>query len=150
MNRDLLLAEDTSLSLDEVTCDETCLYVSSAVYQMCRNNNTYPTVMHLHDYLLCFPTSVALSLNWDFGQVNAYKSKIEEASTPFLVAGWWQKCAEMMAAIPSSRSLGAMPSTGNDWMLGRSVAQIEAINEESRETGKPAAEVAESSHWRNN
>lgn len=45
------------------------------------------------------------------------------------------------------RVFGAMPPPGMEWMLGKTVQEIEAINAEATATGKTTAEVAAGKDW---
>jgi len=46
------------------------------------------------------------------------------------------------------RGTGALPPPDFEWMMGRSVEEINAIREEAHATGKPYTEVATSDAWR--
>ena len=43
---------------------------------------------------------------------------------------------------------GALPPPGMEWMMGRTVAEIDAILDEADETAKEPAEVAASEKWK--
>jgi hypothetical protein len=43
---------------------------------------------------------------------------------------------------------GANPPPGREWMIGRTVLEIHAINAEAEATGKPPSEVASGEEWK--
>lgn len=45
-------------------------------------------------------------------------------------------------------AFGALPGPDHEWMIGKTIEEIEAIQAEARETNKPAAEVAAGSDWK--
>lgn len=49
---------------------------------------------------------------------------------------------------PFRPAYGALPPPGRQWMIGRTVADIEKINAEAIASGKTTAEVAELPHWK--
>lgn len=40
-----------------------------------------------------------------------------------------------------NRGFGAMPPAGEEWIIGKSVEEIETLREESQRTGKPVEEI---------
>lgn len=48
----------------------------------------------------------------------------------------------------SQRALGAMPPPSMQWMMGKTVREIQAIRAESEATGKTLAEVAAGEDWK--
>lgn len=46
------------------------------------------------------------------------------------------------------RSFGARPPEGSEWMMGKTVAEIDAIRDEAEATGKTTAEVAAGDDWK--
>jgi hypothetical protein len=47
----------------------------------------------------------------------------------------------------TNRSYGALPPPGMEWMMGKTVEEIEAIRYEADITGKETSEVAEGNTW---
>jgi hypothetical protein len=47
-----------------------------------------------------------------------------------------------------NRGMGALPPPGMEWMIGKTVREIEAIHAEAEATGKTSAEVAAKDEWK--
>jgi hypothetical protein len=45
------------------------------------------------------------------------------------------------------RGMGARPPPGMEWMIGKTVREIDAIQEEADATGKSLAEIAAGTEW---
>ena len=141
--KDLQLIGDTSvlMMLFEIRGDY--LYVSLPVYTLMHSYGC-PSALGLIGMLEAAPTSFVVGLSWTYEQVKEYCSDLAKACK---IAGIsFPERTEPF--IP--RGMGAMAPPGSEWMIGRTVNQIDKIRSEAEAAGKPASEIANLSKWKPN
>lgn len=140
--KDLMLLDEVSLGLKDFDIKDEALYVSKDVYTLVASYGIR-TALGLIDTLAHAPSSFMISLRWTHEEIGQYREDLAKA------------CKIVGVAFPertehAPRAMGAMAPPGMEWMIGRSVEQINQIRKEAEVTGKSTAEVAAQPKWKAN
>ena len=121
--------------------EATEIEVSQPMHDFCQRHGIV-TALTLDSSLIAFPTSFVTVFGWTYEQVAAFHERFRSAMMSVGV--------EPFDREPSRQrgGMGAMAPPGREWMMGRTVDQIDAIEKEARETGRPSSEVAVEPKWR--
>lgn len=142
-HKDLQIIGDTSVLMMLFEIRETFLYTSLPVYTLMHSYGC-PTALGLIGMLESGPTAFVVGLGWTYEQVKEYHSDLTKACK--LVGVSFPERTEPF--VP--RGMGAMAPPGSEWMIGRTVEQIEKIRAEAEAAGKPASEIANLPKWKPN
>lgn len=141
--KDLQLIGDTTVLMRNFEIRETFLYVALPVYTLMHSYGT-PSALGLISMLESGPTAFINGLGWSQKQTSEYHEDLVKACKIVGVV------SPEHTNLFGPRGMGAMAPPGSEWMLGRTVDQIEKIRKEAEATGKSASDVANLPKWKPN